>query len=410
MRPKLDNIAKSYLYSFLSSFTFSEAIWVLYLAYRGMSLVQIGLLESIFHLTSMLMELPTGIVADRYGRKASRVLSRAVALLASVLMILGHTFAGFALAFVLTALSYNLESGAGDALVYDSLVDAGRAHDFMKVKGRLEVAFQSARGLALVAGGFLATVSYELAYGLSAAVHGLALLAALAFEEPRSGRQERVPGERGLRALVRHCRGSFQVVRANRGLLVYILFIESFSLFYATLYFYFQTFLKARGYREGGIGLILALSATAGVLTATQAHRIEKRLGRILLVRLAPFAAIAAFGGIAFTRLEPLAMIALSMVEGLLFVSFSDYINRMIPSGSRATLLSFEAMTYSVMMLVFFPLVGALAEARGFKAAFAALFAVSALVLVGAQRMLLRSMRLTGDGGLATEPARSAPG
>lgn len=403
MRPKFDNISKSYAYSFLFSLAFTEAIWMLYLAYRGMSLIQIGLLESIFHITSLAMEVPTGILADRLGRRTSRVLSRAVALVASVLMILGRTFPGFAFAFVLSALSYNLESGAGDALVYDSLVDAGREQDYMKVKGRLEIAFQGARGLALVAGGFLATVSYELAYGLTIAVHGLAIATALTFEEPRAGRTER-PGGSWLRAVADHCRASLQVVRANRRILSHILFVETFSLFYATLYFYFQNFLKSRGFREGGIGLILSLSATGGVLAATQTHRIERGLGRVLLVKLAPIAAIAAFAGIAFTRLEPLFLILLSMIEGLLFVSFSDYINRMIPSGSRATLLSLQAMVYSVMMIFFFPLVGALAEHCGFKAAFAAIFAASVLLLLGAQQVLLRSLKT------ATEPARPGPG
>jgi predicted MFS family arabinose efflux permease len=85
-------------------------------------------------------------------------------------------------------------------------------------------------------------------------------------------------------------------------------------------------------------------------------------------------------------------MIVLSAVEGVLFVSFSDHINRMIPSENRATLLSFQAMTFSAMMIVFFPLIGAVAEARGFKTAFVAIFAASVVVLWGARRKLLGSM------------------
>lgn len=61
-------------------------------------------------------------------------------------------------------------------------------------------------------------------------------------------------------------------------------------------------------------------------------------------------------------------------------------------------------MVYSVMMIFFFPLVGALAEHCGFKAAFAAIFAASVLLLLGAQQVLLRSLKT------ATEPARPGPG
>ncbi len=388
---KFDNIAKSYLYSFVSSFSFSEAIWMLYLAYRGMSLVQIGMLESIFHMTSMLMEIPTGIVADRFGRKFSRILSRGVAFSATVLMLSSRSFSGFAFAFVLIALGYNFESGAGDALVYDSLVDDGREADYMKVKGRQEIAYQSANGLSLVAGGIIATFSYELAYVLGACIHLASLGLALGFREPLAGRKTRTKGE--SHSLLRHCADSIKVIKDNKGIFIYILFIETFSLFYTTLYFYFQNFLKGKGFGEWAIGLVLAASALAAVLMATQAHRIEKKLGRLPLICVAPFLAMACFGLIAFTGLEPWAMIVLSAIEGLLFVSFSDYINRMIPSENRATLLSFQAMTFSVMMILFFPLIGALAEAKGFKIAFIAIFAVSVPVLWGARWKLLHGMR-----------------
>jgi MFS family permease len=157
------NVAKNYLFVFLSSTSLSEAMWVLYLAFRGMSLIQIGLIESVFHLTSVLMEVPTGIVADRFGRKTSRLLGRAVAMVATLLMIGSRSFWGFALAFVFTALGYNLESGAGDALVYDSLLQCGKQDRFIVVKGRQEVAYQAARIVSLVASGIVATFDYTLA-------------------------------------------------------------------------------------------------------------------------------------------------------------------------------------------------------------------------------------------------------
>jgi MFS family permease len=147
------NIPKNYLYTFLWGTSLSEAIWMLYLAWRGLSLVQIGLVESIFHVTSLLMEVPTGIIADRFGRKTSRILGRGMAMVGTLLMIRSRSFGGFALAFVCIALSYNLESGAGDALVYDSLKQAGMQDRYTKVKGRQEISWQSAQILSLVASG-----------------------------------------------------------------------------------------------------------------------------------------------------------------------------------------------------------------------------------------------------------------
>ena len=77
------NIRRNYLFVFLSGTSFSEAIWMLYLTFRGMSLVQIGFIEAVFHVTSLPMEVPTGIIADRFGRKTSRLLGRLAGMLAA---------------------------------------------------------------------------------------------------------------------------------------------------------------------------------------------------------------------------------------------------------------------------------------------------------------------------------------
>jgi MFS family permease len=384
------NIAKNYLYTFLMGTSLSEAIWMLYLASRGMSLVQIGLIESVFHGTSLLMEVPTGIVADRFGRKTSRLLGRLMAMIGSILMISSSSFWGFVLAFVFIALSYNLESGAGDALVYDSLVQCGKQDRYTRVKGRQEVAWQAAQIVSLVASGVVATFDYTLAYLLTLGIQGISLAFSFTFEEPKigaAGTRDRTSG------IVRHIVGSFRVLRDNRGIIVYILFIEGFSLFCTTLHFYFQSFLKFRGYVEWQIGIVLALSSLAGMLGAANAHRLEQRLGKRRLVSFSPFVALAAFALIAFTGLEIPAMILRAGVEGVLFVSFSDSINRLIPSEHRATLLSFEAMSFSVMMIVFFPTIGAVADRAGFKTAFAVIFAAAVPVLLLNRGLLLRSMR-----------------
>jgi MFS family permease len=382
------NVRKNYLFIFLSGMSLSEAIWLLYLAYRGMSLVQIGLLESIFHLTSMLMEVPTGIIADRFGRKTSRILGRVMAMLGTLLMIAAGSFWGFAAAIVLTALSYNLESGAGDALVYDSLIQCGKEAGYMKVKGRQEICFQAAQMISLVGSGIIATFDYTLTYLLTLGIYGVSLMLSFTFKEPTVG-----AAASPRATLVRHIRNSFRVLRDNGGIIKYILFLEGFSLFQVSLYFYFQPFLKSTGYTEWKIGSVLALSALAGMLAGANTHRIEKWLGQRRLISLSPFAALVCFALIAFSPLEVPGMILLSAIEGLLFVSFSDYINRLIPSSCRATLLSFQAMAFSMMMVVFFPLIGGVASAWGFKTAFIVIFAVSVPVLLIARGLLLRKMR-----------------
>jgi MFS family permease len=106
------NISVSYVYNFLFQFDITSAIWVLYLAFRGMSLVEIGILESIYHITGLLFELPTGAIADVYGKKFSVVAGRIVSVVSCIFMIDSNSFWGFAVAFVLSSAGRNLNSGA----------------------------------------------------------------------------------------------------------------------------------------------------------------------------------------------------------------------------------------------------------------------------------------------------------
>lgn len=384
----LKNIRKNYFYTFLANAGLSEAIWMLYLAYRGMSLVEIGLLESIFHITSLLMEVPTGAVADRYGRRTSRVLGRGVALVSTLLMLSATDFLTIAAAFVLSAISYNLESGAGDALVYDSLLQGDKEQDYLKVKGRSELFYQTARGFGLLVGGAVAQTSYELAYLVTAGFHGAALLQALRFEEPRVGREHRDAAETA--GFLKGLKGSVSALRRAPHLLAYMLFIEVFSTFYTTQYFYFQNFLKSLGHREGFIGLVLAAAAALGVWGSNSAHRVELTLGRRFVVSRIPLVCLLLFGSVAFLPYEPVWFLLVSFLEGLLFVLFSGYINQLIPSEHRATLLSFESMLFSLLMIVWFPIYGWLAATLGFKAGFQIMFCVAVIGLALTRRHLLR--------------------
>ena len=82
--------------------------------------------ESIFHTTSLLCEIPSGMLADRYSYKTNLYLSRIAGILSSILMLAGQgNFWIYALAMAVSALSYNFDSGTSAAMVYDSAVEAG---------------------------------------------------------------------------------------------------------------------------------------------------------------------------------------------------------------------------------------------------------------------------------------------
>ena len=120
------NIRLDYIFCFLRNFGPTQAIWVLFMVYRGMSLTEVGIAEGVFHVTSLLCEVPSGAAADLLGRKKVMLGGRIFSVLASLTMLSAHSLPMFCAGFVLSALSYNLLSGTEEALVYDSAKAAGR--------------------------------------------------------------------------------------------------------------------------------------------------------------------------------------------------------------------------------------------------------------------------------------------
>ena len=114
-----------YLMTTVGYFQIAAASWVALLALRGFSLLQIGMLESIFHIVSLCFELPSGVVADVFGRRKTLIASQMASLISGTLMIFSTGFATTALALGCSALSYNLASGTREALAYDNLKQNG---------------------------------------------------------------------------------------------------------------------------------------------------------------------------------------------------------------------------------------------------------------------------------------------
>ncbi|MHB8061499.1 MAG: MFS transporter [Ruminiclostridium sp.] len=102
------NISISYVYSFLMQLNITSAIWVLYLAFKGMSLVEIGFLEAIYHITGLFFELPTGAIADIYGKKFSVIAGRIVSVIACILMITSFMQNLSIVFFILTSITGGL--------------------------------------------------------------------------------------------------------------------------------------------------------------------------------------------------------------------------------------------------------------------------------------------------------------
>lgn len=385
------NISVSYVYNFLLQLNITSAIWVLYLAFRGMSLVQIGILESIYHITSLLFEMPTGVIADIYGKKFSVVAGRILCVISCILMITADNFFGFAISFVLSAAAMNLDSGASEALVYESLKALGEENKYKVIWGNLAFVMSVAQGVAVLIGGILSDIRFLYAYIFGTIIQIGALIAAYNFNEiPIHKDKEKQQGN----ILVYQFVTSINVLKGIRIVLYLILFSALLDSLQTTVFFYSQKYFSDLSYSKTAIAVICALSSFIEAVSSKYAYKFEEKFKLKGILICTALVNIISLAGLAIIKnLAIVFFLSTSITSGLAFTIFSDYINARIPSKHRATILSFNSLCFSIFMICVFPLFGLLAE----KISFSRTFGILAVLYIPIIIFLMMKLKKHSD-------------
>ncbi len=344
----------------LSFFTYPFAIVPLYyflLRERGLDRHEFALCQSFYYLSMVVLELPTGWLADRFGRRLPLVLGPLLLALGFLRMWRAETFEAFLLAAGLQAAGHALLSGPPSALLFETLLAEGREQDYLRQESRMSTFRTSGTALAFLAGGFTGEALGLPAVALLTAFLCLfAALAALFLEEPdrppsgppRQGKLEPQLSTR-LRAVYRK--------PAVRWILAY------FVLLFFLLRFGFHTYQpwleEARHRGPLFIGLLYASFAVVALPFTRLAHRIGHRFGeQRTLFLLPPILSLCFVGLAAGSSLLLVVFFFLQQIPfGLHWPLVHSYANHRIPSRDRALVLSSLSFAGRLGFALAFPLI-----------------------------------------------------
>lgn len=350
---------------FLQNLSFAAPFHTLFFQARGLSLSEILILQSMLLGSALLLEVPTGILGDRVGKKHSIVLGLLCALLAWIPWFLATHFWLFALAFFLLGASQAFISGSDQALIYELLEAKGQKKEMQKVYGRYLAMSTFGFAIAGLVGGFLAAhqtlEEFIYLYMLTAVTQAFALILFLSVREPTIS-----PPNVSLAAEQRHVlRSALTLLKGNgslRRIVILSVLTAPFSVVLLTL---FQPYFIASSVPGPWFGVALFLSSILASSAKLFAHRLEAVIG----VEWAAFLSTMLPGG--FWIL--MALMFHPIIAVLLFILsdgagnlrdpiIADYMNRHIPSSTRATTLSAISVITSVYLLLMQPVVGVLAD------------------------------------------------
>ena len=394
MTPDARTVQRTYLLLTLLTTLAASFIWginTLFLLDAGLSNTEAFAANAFFALGQLVFEVPTGVVADTRGRRFSFLLGSGT-LLVSTLLYLGMwqvqaPFVGWALASILLGLGFTFFSGATEAWLVDALNATGFKGSLESVFGRAQTVGGVAMLAGSVAGGFIAQASnLGVPFLVRAAMLGVTLVVAWWFMHDIGFKPQRdASATKAVRTVVSGAiDGGFRNPPV-RWLMIAAPFGAGvgFYVFYAMQPYLLDLFGDPNAYGIAGLAAALVAGAQiVGGLLVTRIRGLFRRrtdaliLGAVLDVLL--------LVGIGLVNSFALALVLLTLwcltfaIQEPLRQAF---VNGLIPSEQRATVLSFDNLMGSAGGVVAQPILGRTADVYGYPASFVVSAGIQALAI-----------------------------
>ena len=385
----------------------------LFLLDGGLSNVEAFAANAIYTLGLVLFEIPTGMVADTWGRRTSYLLGAIVQLVANLLYVwMWYTkapFWGWGIASLLLGAGYTFFSGALEAWMVDALKHAGYDDELDPIFARNQIATGIAMLVGAIAGGFIAQMArlgtpYLVRAGLQLVsfIAAFALMKDIGFTPARGKgfvKQVKALASAGWTYGVKN--------RPVRWVMLAAPFYMGTGIygFYAAQPYLLDLFGDQQAIGVAGIAAAgIAGTQVAGGFAVPYIRRLFSRRTHILITCAALTTASLVLMGL----IQHFAVVvALLVLWAVTFAANTPvrqaYINALIPSRERATLLSFDSMVNSTGGVAFQPILGKVADTAGYAAS----YVVSGAIAFCGLPFLLLARRENANADLHAKDAES---
>lgn len=374
-----------YVYRFSQELILLYPFYAILFADTGLSTAQISTLFIVWSLSSLVFEIPSGVLADALSRRLLLIAAPVLNAAAFGLWVFAPSYPVFALGFVLWGVSGALQSGALEALVYEELDRQDAASRYAQVIGRAHAASTIALVLAMALAGPVFAIGGYPAVGIASVLACLASAGvAIGFPEHRMAGEADLPG--GFRAFGQVLRAGVMEVRTSRRVWVAAVFLIVMTAIWGALDEYVVLLAADIGVATERLPLLVLVvygGVAAGGLLGGVARRLSRRVSAALLGLAAlALAAGALVGHPAGFGLIGLAFCVFQMIE----IAADARLQHAIEGSSRSTVTSLAGFGTAVAIIGVYAVYGAGSMIAGHSVIFAAWAAVYVLVALAMLR------------------------
>ena len=329
-----------YVLTFISWFLVIMPILIIFYQDNGLSMTQIFITQAVFSVAIVALEVPSGYFADRVGRKASIVTGTIAYFVGMMIYSFSYGFYGFLFAEIFLGFGAAFISGADTAILYDTLVELKNEDKFKKISARQTALNSFSEGLAAILGGFVAVISLRYDFYLRTAILLVGIPIALSLTEPKIHKFEIVEGH--IKEILKAARFALFENKKIKWLMIYSIF-SGLATFCAV--WFIQPYWQSVGLPLAFFGINWAILQFTISVFALGAPKIESVIGKKNLLFILPFFIAIAFISLGMVNsIWGIAIIFIFyIVRGIRSPLLYAYINELIPSHIRATVLSVKS-------------------------------------------------------------------
>ncbi len=348
------NIPKLYLIKIAKWFMLTMPIIVLFYQENGLSMQDVLTLKGIYSVAVVALEIPSGYIADVWGRKKSLILGSILGCLGFVVYSFSHGFSGFLIAELILGIGSSFISGSDSAMLYDSLLKMGKEKEYLKQESRVMSVGNFAEALAGIAGGSLALISLRTPFIFQSFIAFIAIPASILLVDPNQNSIKLKVGFNHILSIVKFSLWDNAILRWN------IVLSSVIGCATLTLAWFIQPYLRDLDMEVSTIGVIWTLlNLTVGII-ALSAHKVEGFLGK---TGTSVFIVIGISAGFIltgwFNSLIGIGVLFFFyVVRGIATPILKNYINQITESEMRATVLSVRNFIIRICFAIIGPFLG----------------------------------------------------
>jgi|GEM_PF-1168737 MFS family permease len=382
------NIPVMYASTTIGGMLFFLPVLALYFESRLFTATNVAMVFSIEAFCLVIFEIPTGAVADLFGRKRTLILSRLADLSGLTFLYFAKSMPMFAGYAFMNALARSLNSGTENAIIYDTLKGEGQEQQYKKAIGIYQALWPLGASAGSIIGGYMAKNSIQSSVLWSFAPVLVTLVLTCFLKEPDYQKA-------GHRKILEHMGGAVKTICGNRQLSILVLASlimvslgESVHYLSPLFYSFKQLPIQYFGYVSAAV---YGLSSLGHYYSHSFSKLAGDKAALIVAAIASPVLTLAA------TLLSGAGSIALFVLPSICFglknPVMDHMINREVPSSQRATVLSANSFAGQLGIAAAAPVFGAMTQSYNINRS----VQISALVLLIVPLWLAQLSDKTGN-------------